>query len=520
MIHWLEETVLKADPNAVRLVARRLQRAEYMNAARDLFGIRTPSIKDLPKDDAAWDNCNDVPTLSSAYADQYRLAARQILDEVFAAEFLGGDPNADEDDDTNAAPDMEPSSPRRVFAEITGKTDTASAREILGDFARRAYRGPVDAAELDRLVAVFETAHQNEASFEECIYAALEEVLMSPLFLYRVNTWKDSAESIDQPSPCSEVELASRLSFFLWSSVPDDELLDQAQHGILRQNLEAQVKRMLQNPRSKALAKGFSNFWLGLDQLDAVKLDDTLRRAMKKESRMFLAAIIREDRSVLDFLNADFTFVNEALAKHYGIAGVEGDKMRRVDLRGTGRGGLLTQASFLTNTAKTESAAPIWRGKWVLDNLLGEPPAGAPPEVLANREPQFESGLVRLQSAACAHCHAKMDPIGFALDKFDMHGKTRTTGGAASLEPVRVLPDGKTLNGPEDLKAYLLSHHELFVGVLTEKLLSHSQGRKLGDRDRQALAGVAERVAQKQFHFSHVILEVVQSAPFQIGRSE
>lgn len=521
ILHWLEETVLKAPVNSSPLVARRLQRAEYLNAVRDLFGVSVKVTDDLPADDSAWVPCDNVPALAPAHLDQYRTAAKRLLDHALASEFLGSSPDADEgeEDEANAAPDEELASPSSMFSQIAGKTETESAREILSAVARRAYRGPVDDTELNRLVSIFEGVDEG-ASFEEGIYVALQEILVSPRFLYRIDSREDELDASGEPTQCSEVELASRLSFFLWSSPPDDDLLDLAQRGTLRQNLEPQVKRMLQDRRSDTLAKNFTNAWLGLDKLDAAKLDDGLRRAMRMESRQFVGAIIREDRPVQDFLTADFTFLNETLAKHYGIAGVQGDQMRRVSLRGTVRGGLLTQASVLTLTTKTSVTSPVIRGKWVMDNLLGESIASPPPEVIAQSERPSQPGSNLFQNPTCAQCHAKMDPIGYSLENFDTIGRWRSNDGTKPIEAKGVLADGEVLLGPEPLKAYLLKHDRALVRVLSEKLLSYARGRKISDRERHALAGIPDAVAAHQFHFSRVVVEVVQSAPFQMGRRE
>ncbi len=512
ILAWLEEVLRESAPTASTQVIRRLQRAEYLNAVRDLFGVRLGSAEDLPKDDTTWEPRDSHPVLTPADRERYLSAARHILNNAIGADYHGAVPDTDDDDDASAAF----GEPVSRFAEVAGRSSMESARVILAAFARRAYRGPVEVAELDRLVDIFERVEADGATCDEGIQVALEEVLISPRFLYRSDLRQAGHSAED--SACGEIELASRLSFFLWSSVPDDELLDHAERGTLRQNLATQVERMLRHPRSKALVRGFANSWLGLDKLDSANLEDKLRRAMKKETRLFVGAVIRENRSVLDLLTADFTFMNEALSTHYGIAGVQGDKFRRVDLQGTGRGGLLTHASILTLTTKTHETSPVIRGKWVLENLLGESVASRPPEVEPNSDRPSQPDTNVFQNPTCAQCHSRMDPIGYALENFGPTGQWRTEHGNKAIIAKGVLPDGEILTGPGDLRSYLVNRNQLFVRVLAEKLLTYARGRRLTDHDRQALAGIPDVVAGQHLRFSRLILEVVQSAPFQMGR--
>ena len=518
ILQWLEESVLKSNADTGRLRARRLQKAEYLNVVRDLFGRSIKPAAALP-DDEVWTACQDVPDLAPEHLNQYRSAAKQILGAALAKPLLGSAADADEDEEIDV-PVQEPSGcSHGLISESTGKTAAESARDILASFARRAYRGPVGAAELDRLVTVFEHANASGAAFEESFSAACEEVLISPRFLYRVET-RDEDPKAPTVTSGHEFGLATRLSFFLWNSAPDDELLDHAQAGTLRQNLETQIIRLLRDPRSKALAKGFANFWLGLDRLDAATIDENFRRGMKKETRLFVAAIVREDRSVLEFLDTDYTYLNEALAKHYGITGVYGDRFRRVSLNGTGRGGLLTQASVLALTAKSDHTSPVIRGKWVLENLLGESISSPRPEVVSRGEPPSQPGTNVFQNPTCAQCHARTDPIGYTLENFDALGRWRSKYANAPIDPTGVLPDGETLHRPEGLKAYLLKHHKQFVRALSERLLAYALGRKLTDHDRAALVHIPDRVAAHEFRFSRVALEVARSEPFLAGRRD
>jgi mono/diheme cytochrome c family protein len=321
--------------------------------------------------------------------------------------------------------------------------------------------------------------------------------------------------------------LASRLAVFLWKSVPDAELLAQARRGVLRHNLAGQVQRMLKDSRARHFAAGFADSWLKLRRLYIVPgVDAPLLAAMRQETERFVEYIIREDRSVLEFLDADYTFLNERLARHYGIAGVRGDELRRVPVPGTPRGGLLTQATILMLTSRGEQTSPVHRGKWVLDNLLDTPPP-APPTGLLNALKQtrkaFEPGTVRQlleqhrAHPSCAHCHSKIDGLGFALENFDAIGHWRTQDNHRPLDASATLPSGESFNGPVELKAYLRGKKELFIRCLSGKLLSYALGRSLEDSDRAALAHVPERAAATQHRFGSVVVQVVKSDPFQTG---
>ena len=343
-------------------------------------------------------------------------------------------------------------------------------------------------------------------------------MLTSPHFLYRVETRPDPDDGTS-----TELELASRLSFFLWSSAPDDELLTLAEQGLLRQNLAAQARRMLRDPRTHTLAASFADAWLGLARLDAMKqIEAPLRQAMRQETEQFVAGIIQEDRSVLEFLDADYTFLNERLAAHYGIPGIEGDHWRRVAVAGTPRGGLLTQASLLALSAPDGEAGAVQRGKWVLGTLLGTPPPAPPSGLLEafGKVPRnFGAGSARQLLArhraqpSCAHCHAKIDGLGAALEDFDAAGAWRPQPRRLPGEEV-VLPTGEPMNGPADLKRYLLKHRLLFVRALGGKLLSYALGHPLQKRDGPILDDLAARVVDDP-RFSCVVLEVIGSDSFQ-----
>ena len=499
IISWIDQEVLHKShaSSAGRYVARRLGRSEYINAIRDLFGIPFQPGADFPRDEMGWSRYVDIPQMSGFLIEKYRSAAKKILDQATIA---------------------------TVPSDDSFVVSQASPFVFLAGFARRAYRRPVDLHEVDRLIEIFERAENNGKTYEKAIKITLLKVLTSPHFLYRIETLDYAGGPREERDPFA---LASRLSFFLWRSIPDDDLLAQAEQALLADNLKSQVRRMLQDSRSRALAQDFAAAWLSLNKLnDALPDDEPLRQAMRRETEQFVEVILREDRSVLDFLDADYTFANERLAKHYGIAGVRTEEMQRISLRGTPRSGLLTHASVLTITSGGGVTSPANRGKWVLENLLGAPPIKPPAgliEALENPPTSAGTGTPRQRfelhrsNPSCAHCHAKIDAIGLALENFDPMGAWRTKVGGHPIEALGILPGGKSVQGPDQLKAYLLTQREQFVRAFAERLLRFSLGRKLDERDQAALYRIPESVERDQYRFSRVIVEVVQSAPFLQG---
>jgi mono/diheme cytochrome c family protein len=310
-------------------------------------------------------------------------------------------------------------------------------------------------------------------------------------------------------SPSGEAhQLASRLASFLWDASPDEGLLQDATRGTLRQNLEAQVRRMLRDPRSQTLAERFADFWLGLANLDAAQgLDLELRWAMRQETQRFIGGVLREDRSVLELLDADYTYLNEPLARHYGIVDVRGPEMRRVTLPDSKRGGLITQAGILTLiTAKQKAPSPVTRGRWALERFLGEPIGKPSPEVIAMQDQHDKPGIRRSQRTTCVECHAKMDPISSTLNHFDAAGQWQVS----APDGTDVFPDGQPARGPQDLRAYLLRNREQFTRTLGEQILSYSLGRRLMSRDRANLQELPASAARYEFRVSRVILAVIQ----------
>ncbi|HYI92975.1 MAG TPA: DUF1592 domain-containing protein [Bryobacteraceae bacterium] len=414
----------------------------------------------------------------------------------------------------------------------------ACAKRILSTLMRRAYRRPVTDADVQTPFKFYQEARA-ESGFEAGIEMGLSAVLVSPEFLFRVE--QDPAGiAPGSPYRISDLELASRLSFFLWSSIPDDELLDAAIQGKLKTPtvLEQQTRRMLADSRSRALVNNFAEQWLYLRNLASTTpdmrlfpdFDDNLRRSFRKETELFFESIMREDRSVLDLLSADYTFVDERLAKHYGIPNVYGSRFRRITFpEGSVRGGLLRHGSVLTVTSYATRTSPVIRGKWILDNVLGVPPPPPPPDVPALKENAGGGGKnlsIRERMAehrknpACSGCHQLMDPVGFSLENYDAVGRWRTVEDGKPIDVAGSLPDGSKFEGATGLQKALLSRPENFATTLTEKLLTYGLGRGVEYYDSPAVRKIVRDARTSNFRFSSFILGIVNSAPFQMRRSQ
>ena len=432
-------------------------------------------------------------------------------------------------------PGETPSRQRIFVCHPTGAADELPcAKRILSTLEKKAYRRPVTDADVNRLLP-FYNAGRAEKSFELGVQRALERLLVSPQFLYRIerdppNVTPGAAYSV------SDLELASRLSFFLWSSIPDDELLDIASRGKLREPavLERQVRRMLADNRSQSLVDNFAEQWLYLRDIEAKRpdellfpdFDETLRDGFRRETNLFLDSVFRENRSILELLTANYTFVNERLARHYGIPHVEGSYFRRVTLPpGNPRGGLLGQGSILTITSYATRTSPVVRGKWVLENLLSSAPPPPPPDIPALKTESGKTGkalsvraamVEHRANPACASCHARMDPIGFAMENFDAVGRWRERDGLNPIDASGVFPDATKFNGVAGLKNALLLHPEQFVGTVTQKLLMYALGRNVQYYDQPVVRAVVHGAAANNFTFASLVLGVVKSAPFQM----
>jgi hypothetical protein len=425
-----------------------------------------------------------------------------------------------------------PAAQRILIARPTRAVPTRDAvQKVLRHLATRAYRRPVSDEEMTRLMKVAETAIARKQSFEQTVAFALRAILVSPNFLFRVELDSPNQDSGTVQS-LAEYELATRLSYFLWSTMPDDELFRLAREGKLRANLAQQVDRMLKDPKSTSLAENFATQWLGLRNLEMMQPDPqlfpsynaALRDAMRREAVLFFEAVVREDRGVFDLLSADFTYVNEQLAGHYGIGGVRGPKFRRVSLSNSQRGGVLTQAGVLTVTSNPTRTSPVKRGKWIMENILGTPPPPPPPNVpeLPETEAAKQTGSLRQRfelhrkDPVCASCHEKMDPLGFGFENFDAIGAWRTKDGRFEIDPSGKMPGGEPFAGSDQLRERLSrDYRDHFLRCLTEKMLVYALGRGMEGCDRCVIDDICKAVSKNDYRVSTLILEIVKSVPFQ-----
>ena len=428
---------------------------------------------------------------------------------------------------------------RRIFVCRPSNENEAAAcaAEILSTLARRAYRRPVTDSDLEGLLAFYDEGRQSDrgsGSFDAGIERALRALLVSPDFLFRVVT---DPSGIDAGTPyrLSDLELASRISFFLWSSIPDDALLEAAARGELGSpdGVEQQVRRMLADPRSEALAKNFAGQWLRLRNISGALPSDvifpnfgeSLRKDFVRETELFFDAVLRENRAVTELLTADYTFLNERLARHYDIPGVYGSDFRRVTLADANRRGLLGQGSVLTVTSYPDRTSPVGRGKWVMENVLGTPPPPPPPNV-PELEPTEETGKVlamreRMEqhraNPVCASCHRIMDPLGLALENFDAVGRWRSSmPGGTAIDASGAMPDGTAFDGPSDLRQLLVKNPEQFATVITEKLLTYALGRGVEYYDVPAVRQITRAAAADDYRLAALVVGVVNSTPFQM----
>ncbi len=430
---------------------------------------------------------------------------------------------------------------RRIFVcRPTGPSDeTACAKQILSTLERRAYRRPVTDGDLQDVMPFYVQGRKN-GSFDRGIEQAVARLLVSPQFLFRIERDPPNIAP-GTPFRVSDLELASRLSFFIWSSIPDDELLNVASSGKLKDPavLEHQVRRMLADPRAESLVTNFAEQWLYIRDIDAKKpdellfpdFDETLREGFRHETDLFLdSVLLHGNHSVLDLLTANYSFVNERLAKHYGIPNVEGTYFRRVTFPpDSPRGGLLGQGSILTLTSYATRTSPVLRGKWILENILSSPPPPPPPNVPALKTEANDTGKPLTMRQAmeahranpvCASCHARMDPIGFAMDNFDAVGQWRDGDAGQAIDGSGVLPDGTKFNGVAELKKALLRHPEQFVETVAEKLLMYGISRNVQYYDQPAVRAIVHQAAASNYSFAPLVLGVVKSAPFQMRKSQ
>ena len=445
--------------------------------------------------------------------------------------------------------DTRPDSHFEILAGTPGISQAEQTREVLTRLLRRGYRRPPTENEVEQLTQFAASVQADGAVWEGSIQEAIKVILCSPKFLFRLEL--DDHTQISDPYPIDEFQLASRLSYFLWSSMPDDELLELAERKQLTANLESQVKRMLANPKASELGRNFGTQWLQIQRLTTAAPDleqfptftGALRAAMLQETELFLESIFREDRSVLDLIDADYTFLNQTLANHYGITDTQGNwrgqkniipggeaikgrSFRRVKLQSTSRGGILSHASVLTVTSNPTRTSPVKRGRWVLEQILGTPPPPPPPDV---PELEEEADVVRGSTLrerleqhradpACANCHAKMDPIGFALENYNAIGAFRYKDGELNIDTTAELPDGTILHGVADLKQVVKDRKQQFLRCLTEKMLTYALGRGLEYYDRSTVDRILAQLEAGGYRSSVMITEIVKSDAFRLQR--
>jgi hypothetical protein len=439
----------------------------------------------------------------------------------------------------NATGSGDTPSRRRIFVCTPASSqddDVACASKILSTLARRAYRRPVTDGDMETLLSFYQSGRNQGGSFEAGIENSLRLILASPKFLFR-----------SEPDPArvaagsvyhvGDLDLASRLSFFLWSSIPDDELLNVAAQGKLKEPavLDREVRRMLADPKAEALVNNFAEQWLFLRNVQSVlpdeatfpNFDDNLRQSFKRETELFFESIVREDRDVMDLLTANYTFVNQRLAKHYGIPNVYGSQFRKVTLTNDARRGLLGQGSILSVTSVPTRTSPVIRGKWILENVMGTPPPPPPPNVPPLKD-QAQGGKIlsvrqlleeHRKNAPCSTCHAVMDPLGFALENFNAVGEYRTKDGSGPIDASGQLADGTKIDGVVGLREALLKHPEYFVGTLTEKMLTYALGRPLEYYDMPVVRGIVQGAARNDYRFSSLITGIVKSEPFEMKKA-
>ncbi len=431
---------------------------------------------------------------------------------------------------TNESP--VPETHRRLFIQEPGTEGTdAATRQVLTAFANRAYRRPARSEEIDKLVALARRVQAGGATWEESVKAGCKAVLVSPFFLYRIE-WQPEPDNPAQVVDLGEFALASRLSYFLWSSMPDDRLLSLAARNELRANLTGEIRRMIADPKARALAENFGGQWLEIRNLAIAqpnrrifnRFNDRLRRAMREETETFFHHVLTENRPVLDFLGADYTFANEQLAEFYGLEGVQGQEFRKVSLD-TRRRGILTHASVLTVTSDTSRTSPIKRGKWVLDNLLGTPPPPPPPDVPSLESAKELTGTLRQRleqhrsNASCANCHAMLDPLGFGLENFDAIGAWRDRDGDAPIDSTGRLSSGQEFQNAAELANVLLRDKaDQFTRTLASKLLTFALGRGVEYYDKTALNEIVAKTKDGDYAFHTLIQAVCESVPFQKRR--
>lgn len=517
VVKWLEETLKAFEEAAVptdpgRTVIHRLNRLEYNNTVRDLLGVTSKPADKFPADGGGgggFDNNADTLFVPPILMERYL----EVADEILAQ-----------------AP------PERIFLVRPGKKykPRVAAQLIIERLGARAFRRPIEKAETDRLMRLYDNATKRGANFESAVKLAVKAMLVSPKFLFR----SEGEQKAEGAYTRTDWELASRLSYFLWASMPDGELFDLAAKKKLRDPkiLEAQARRMIADPKFDDTAQSFAGQWLHARELYGVTQPDprrfptftpTLRDAMFAEVSQLFGSVVRDNTNLLQLLDGDYTYVNEELAKHYGIEGITGSEMRRVSLEKGRRGGLLTTAAVLTVTSYPQRTSPVLRGKWVLEEILGTPPPPPPPNAGAlPANDAVKDGLTfrqRLEEhrkkPECAGCHARMDPIGFGLENYDPIGRWREQIGGGPVDAAGVLATGEKFTGPAELKAHLKKRQDDFARNLTEKMLAYAIGRGLEPGDAPSVRDILKKLEADDYRAQTLMLEVVKSFPFQYRKN-
>ncbi len=523
LITFLQKT-LALDCDRVRdpgkPATRRLNRTEYNNTIRELTGLDLRLADDFSPDATGYgfDNLGEVLAVSPVLIEHYHQAARRLIAELVDRKAANPEPH------------------RRVFFVQPGGEvkERDAARQVIERFALKAFRRPADAALVDKLLALYDKSRSRGEGHEAAVRPMLEAVLISPRFFMRIET---SRPGVEGPYEVDDYDTASRLSYFLWSGPPDEELMARAAKGSLNspEALEAQARRMLADPRGQALVENFVGQWLQLRGLAAHKPDpkrfpqftESLRVAMQQEMSLFLGEIVRKDRPLTELVDADYTYVNEELARHYGLEGVQGPEMRRVTLKDRRRGGVLTSAAVLMNQSDPERTNVPRRGNYIAASILGTPPPPPPPDVPALKASKADGKHQSLRQLLethrsrpeCAGCHSKIDPLGFSLQNFDAVGRWRDEEDGEAIDASGVLPNGKAFRGPVELKQILLDRKGEFVRTMTGNLLIYALGRGLQLEDECVLRDAQKAAAADGYKFSSVVLTIVKSFPFRNRRN-
>lgn len=515
VIAWLDAALNDPDPDSFpkdpgRSFLHRLSRLEYNHTIRDLLGVDTRPADEFPPDGGGgggFDNNSATLFVPPVLVEKYLAAATSLLGAAKLERVA------------TVAP-----------SETINKQE--AAEKSLNAFVTRAFRRPAEPAEVTELMKLFAQADGRGESFEAAIKFALRAVLVSPHFLFRIEQSRGA-----EAHRISGYELASRLSYFLWSTMPDDELFRVAGEGRLHEAtvLEAQVRRMLQDPKARALAENFAGQWLRVHELETFAQPDprkfpeytpALREALHAEPIEFFHALLREDGSLLRLLDADYTYANQTLAKHYGLEGVEGSGFQRVAFKDQNRGGVITMGAVLTITSYPRRTSPVLRGKWVLEEILGSPPPPPPPLIksLSDSDRVRNGKTFRQQleqhrtDANCAGCHKRMDPLGFGLENFDAIGRWRTEIAGEAVDATGEMVTGETFNGPTELRALLLKRKDAFARNVAEKMFAYALNRGLEDYDVPIVRHGVKTLAAADFRVGALILAIVQSHPFQYRR--